>query len=85
MKYIYLVIATLFSLLLVSCNNTGGGFPQVADPPPFDYADGEDLRSRMHQLAFALQRLDNSLVTDYDERKPIQDNVVDNLQDIERI
>lgn len=86
MKYLALFVGTLFSLFMVSCAYTGdGGFPQVADPPPFDFVDGEELRSRMHQLAFALQRLDSDLYIEYDEISPNQRSVVGTLRDIERI
>ncbi|MBT5074864.1 MAG: hypothetical protein HOJ34_00280 [Kordiimonadaceae bacterium] len=57
----------------------------MADAPPFDYVDGADLRSRMHQLAFALQGLDRDLAIEYDEREPVQQSIVDTLDDIERI
>lgn len=85
MKYLCVFMGTLLCLLIASCTSDGGGFPQVADAPPFDYVDGEEMRSRMHQLAFALQNLDNSLTTDYEENPPSQDSVVDDLRDIERI
>lgn len=85
MKHLSVFMGTLLCLLLAACDSNGGAFPHVTNPPPFDYADGEELRSRMHQLAFALQRLDGSLVPEYDERPPFQQSVVDNLRDIERI
>lgn len=74
------------SLLLASCNGTyEEGFPQIANPPPFDYADGETLRSTMHSLAFALQRLDSVLlIEDYDGNLS-KDEVVDSLIEIERL
>ena len=71
--------------LLASCSSNEGAFPHATNPPPFDYADGEELRSRMHQLAFALQRLDRALADDYDEGGPDRQSVVRNLRDIERI
>lgn len=85
MKYLCALLGTLFCLLTVSCASNDGGFPQVADAPPFDFVDGEEMRSRMHQLAFSLQNLDNSLSTDYEESPPFQQSVIDNLRDIERI
>lgn len=85
MKYLSVFFGTLLCLFLVSCSNNGEGFPQVADAPPFDYVDGAELRSRMHQLAFELQRLDSSLAIEYDEGTPVQDDVVDTLRDIDRI
>ncbi|MDG1858888.1 MAG: hypothetical protein P8I94_07290 [Emcibacteraceae bacterium] len=85
MKYVSVFMGTLMCLSLVSCTNNGGGSPQFADAPPFDYVDGAELRSRMHQLAFELQRLDSSLVVDYDSHPPVQEDVIDNLRNIERI
>lgn len=87
MRYLSILFGIFTCLLLSSCtNNGGGGFPQIANPPPFDYPDGEELRSRMHQLAFSLQRLDNVLSEQYDEQnEPSQDAIVDNLRDIERV
>ncbi len=73
------------TLTLVACNGNGDSFPQMADAPPFDYVDGEELRSRMHQLAFELQRLDNSLAVDYEQNPPSQNAVVESLRSIERI
>ncbi len=72
-------------LLLGSCSSNPDGFPQIASPPPFDYADGDELRSRMHQLAFELQQLDMSLAAEYDDRPSFQQEVVSSLQNIERI
>ena len=74
--------------ILASCNGNEGSFPQIASPPPFDYVDGEELRSGMHQLAFALQRLDMALASDndgYDENPNLQRSVTETLDDIERI
>lgn len=79
----FFIIITAFALS--SCTSNDGGFPQIADAPPFDYADGEELRSRMHQLAFELQNLDRELAIEYDERQPDQSSVVDNLRNIDRI
>ena len=85
MKNISLILTLTACSLLSSCTNNSGMFPQVADAPPFDYVDGEELRSRMHQLAFELQRLDSELSSNYAEDTPIQRSVVDSLDDIERI
>jgi|TARA_R110002096_G_scaffold435548_1_gene661412 hypothetical protein len=85
MKYLCAIIGTLSCLLIAACASDDGSFPQVADAPPFDFVDGEEMRSRMHQLAFALQNLDSSLTTDYEENPPSQQSVVDELRDIERI
>ncbi len=67
--------------ILTSCNGENGeSFPQVADPPPFDYIDGEELRSGMHQLAFAMLRLDQALRDrdeDFDSIDPPGGEIVD--------
>ena len=76
----------VISSMLFACNTTDGSFfPQVASPPPFDYADGEELRSRMHQLAFSLQQLDVSLMLQDENPQNAQASVVSELRDIERI
>lgn len=87
----YKVISTILllissALVLVSCSNTNGdSFPQVASPPPFDYVDGQELRSDMHQLAFALLKLDNELGRDLEQNPPDQQDVVQTLQRIKEI
>lgn len=80
------LILLVTPLILTSCDsNNENSFPQVASPPPFDYPDGEGLRSGMHQLAFTLLRLD-AVLADENEIEPIdQGDVVDNLQRIQRI
>lgn len=86
MKFLSVIVGAILCLLLTSCTNGGAGYPQVADAPPFDYVDGAELRSRMHQLAFELQRLDAALDVEYDDQySSIQQSVVDNLRNIERI
>lgn len=78
-------LTVLFGSFLLACSGSGAGFPQIAEPPPFDYIDGQELRSRMHQLAFELQMLDLSLMTSDDSRPELQDEVLGSLRDIERI
>lgn len=91
MKTLASMVGACVCLTLAGCEtsngNSGsqGGFPQVASPPPFDYADGEDLRTGMHELAYALQRLDRALATQYDETARFHDSVMDSLNRIERI
>ena len=76
-------IFILFSLL--GCTSNSDTFPQIANPPPFDYIDGEELRSNMHRLAFELQKLDMSLVDAYVDRPSFQREIVDSIRNIERI
>jgi hypothetical protein len=68
----------------VACSN-GGGFPQIANPPPFDFIDGANLRSRMHQLAFEVQRLDIALMAGEDNNNFSQPQIVESLRNIERL
>jgi len=81
-------LGALFALLagLFACSSSGDAlFPQIASPPPFDYADGAVLRSRMHRLAFASQRLDLTLMTSDERGNSTQREVISTLRDIERI
>ncbi len=80
-----LVLAALF--VLASCTSEGNSdsFPQVASPPPFDFPDGENLRSGMHQLAFAMLRLDRELAKEEEIEQIDQREVVENLQRIKEI
>lgn len=68
-----------------ACNSNGGAFPPIANPPPFDYADGEELRSGMHQLAYELLQLDLLMVSEDNRDSRFQQNVVGVLENIERI
>lgn len=89
MKYLASMVGACLCLTLAGCettdNGNSGSFPQVANPPAFDYEDGEELRSGMHELAYALQRLDRALAADYDETPRFQQSVMDSLTRIERI
>ncbi len=85
MKYLSFWVGAVMCLMLAACESNNGSFPQVANPPAFDYADGEELRSGMHQLAYALQRLDDALAAEYDETPFFQESVIDSLDRIERI
>ncbi len=76
-------VATVFTL--AGCATDSDSFPQIANPPAFDYADGEELRSSMHQLAFELQQLDMALLDAYIDRPSFQRQIVQNIQNIERI
>jgi len=76
----------IFALAAVgACSSGSGGFPQIANPPPFDFVDGEQLRSRMHQLAFEVQRLDMALVAGEENNSFMQPAIVESLQNIERL
>ena len=82
-------VVTAAALFLQACSNGGSvnsRFPAVANPPPFDYADGEELRSGMHELAFQLQLLDQALGMESDLRDPqAQDQIINSLETIERV
>ncbi len=77
------LIAAIF--VLAGCSVNGNSFPQIANPPAFDYADGDELRSRMHQLAWELQQLDLALGSQADNNPTFRQEVIDNLSNIERI
>ncbi|MEQ8313334.1 MAG: hypothetical protein RL839_09240 [Gammaproteobacteria bacterium] len=79
------ILAVCASTLLIACNGTDSGFPQIADAPPFDLVDGEELRTNMHYLAFELQTLDRILMMGEVEDLADQDEIVTSLRNIERI
>ncbi|MEX0964367.1 MAG: hypothetical protein WDZ52_10070 [Pseudohongiellaceae bacterium] len=82
----YRGIASLFLLFaIIGCSSNSDTFPQIANPPPFDYANGEELRSGMHQLAFEIQKLDMSLLAAEIDRPSFQREIVDSIRNIERI
>ena len=83
--YTRLLVLLAAIFFLTACSVNGNAFPQIANPPAFDYADGEELRSRMHQLAWELQQLDLALVTELDNNPAFQREVTDTLSNIERI
>tara|TARA_B110000444_G_scaffold246018_1_gene267104 strand:- start:2787 stop:3239 length:453 start_codon:yes stop_codon:yes gene_type:complete len=76
-------LITVFTL--AGCSTNSASFPGIANPPAFDYADGEQLRSSMHQLAFELQQLDMALLDAYVDRPSFQRQIVSSIQSIERI
>jgi hypothetical protein len=82
-----LVLSLAFSAVatLSACSSSDDSFPRIANPPNFDFADGDELRSGMHQLAFELQKLDMSLLTADDSNPVFQQGVVTSLNNIERI
>ena len=88
-KYFFSLVA---SFVLTSCDGDnrekGDSFPQVADPPPFDYVDEDELRSGMHQLAFAMLTLDQALrdrSEDFDSFDPEDGEIVDQREVVETL
>tara|TARA_R110002167_G_scaffold281337_6_gene486730 strand:- start:892 stop:1377 length:486 start_codon:yes stop_codon:yes gene_type:complete len=77
--------AVLALAAIGACSSGNGGFPQIANPPPFDFVDGAQLRSRMHQLAFEVQRLDIALMAGEENNNFTQDAIVESLRNIERL
>ena len=78
-------LALAAMLFLTACTNSSGGFPRVASPPEFDFVDGEELRSGMHQLAFELQKLDLILLSENGNQRNDSQSIVSSLRNIERI
>ena len=60
---IVLRLILLVSVILTfsACGDTAAAIRSVTYPPDFKYVSGQQLRSRMDQLAFQLQLLDQSL------------------------
>lgn len=78
-------IAGFLLVGLSACSSSDGGFPPIANPPPFDYADGEELRDGMHQLAYELLQLDMAMISSDSQDSQFQREVVSVLENIERI
>lgn len=78
-------LAVIALAAIGACSSGNGGFPQIANPPPFDFVDGAQLRSRMHQLAFEVQRLDMALMAGEGDNSFAQPAIVESLKNIERI
>ena len=70
---------------LASCGASDAGFPPIGNPTAFDYADGDELRSTMHRLAFELQQLDLAMIGEDYRDTMFQQQIVNHLDNIERI
>jgi hypothetical protein len=73
------------SLTLVSCSGVAGALRQVTYPPGFTYVSREQLTSRMHELGYELQQLDQALGPDNQALSEQQQQVVTILNNIERV
>jgi uncharacterized membrane protein YccC len=84
-----LVVRIMLSILVVStfsaCDNTAATIRRVTYPPDFTYVSGQQLRSRMSQLAFQLQLLDEALAESNNQQQVQQQQVVSILGNIGRI
>ena len=85
-------LSTLCMMLLLSaalvisgCNDIASMARKVTYPPDFNYVSEQEFRSRMDQLAFQLQLLDNALVTINPKPSIQQEEVLDALRNIKRI
>lgn len=83
---------SLFACSLISVIVAIGGCGDVAPavrkltyPPDFQYLSGQELRTRMAELAYQLQLLDQALAPGPAEQLAQQQQVVQTLSNIERI
>lgn len=72
-------------LLLVGCNDIAATVRQVTYPPDFTYVTTDELQSRMQQLAYNLQQLDQALADETADSPELQQDVAERLRNIERI
>jgi hypothetical protein len=77
----------LFSTVLAigGCSDFAAVVRKATYPPDFKYVTGQELRSRMDQMAFQLQLLDQALAENNSERSVQQQQVLGSLRNIERI
>lgn len=80
-----LAVLVAITLALGACRDTAELIRQVTYPPDFRYVSQDELRSRMDQLAFQLQLLDEALGPRAAEPPAAQEQVVGILRNIERI
>lgn len=79
------VVLLVGSVLAMSaCSDPGAMIRKATYPPDFKYVSGQELRSRMNQLAYQVQLLDGALVESNNPAVQRQE-VLDILRDIERI
>jgi len=77
----YALVITLLS----ACSDFAGMVRQVTYPPDFNYVSTQELRSRMQQLGYELQQLEDALAAENTQRADQQRQVVRILRDIEDI
>lgn len=77
----------LFSTVLAisGCSDFAAAVRKVTYPPDFKYVTGQELRSRMDQMAFQLQLLDQALAENNTGQPAQQQQVLGSLRNIERI
>ena len=73
------------TLALSACGDFAGMVREVTYPPDFHYEGGQELRSRMHQLAYQLQLLEEALAEDDSGQTLQQQKVVGILSEMGRI
>ena len=72
-------------LAIGGCSDFAPVVREFTYPPDFKYVSGQELRSRMDQLAYQLQLLDQALVQSDSGQALQQQQVVETLRNIERI
>jgi len=82
-KSIILLLSTV--LVFSGCSDFAAVVRKVTYPPDFKYVTGEELRTRMDQMAYQLQFLDNALAENNSGQSTQQQQVLGALSNIERI
>lgn len=80
-----LSVAIAILVAVSSCAEMTPAVRHEIYPPGFDIENGQPLNSRMQQLGVELQRLDLALASPEDEPVNLQQQVIGNLTEIERI
>ena len=78
------IVLSATIMLFSGCSDFAGAVRKITYPPDFKYVTGQELRSRMEQMAFQLQLLDQAL-TGSNTGQPAQQQVLGSLRNIERI
>ena len=79
------ITLTLLAMATSACAELTPTVSHEIYPPGFDVESGQPLNSRMQQLGVALQQLDLTLASRADQPANLQQQVIGNLREIERI
>lgn len=80
-----LLLATLFAISGCGDSNIAAMIRKVTYPPDFNYVSGDKLRSKMTQMAYQVQLLDNELAGIDTEPFTQKQQVLGALRNIEKI
>jgi hypothetical protein len=85
MKESRMLLLVAVMVVISGCTNTAAMIRKATYPPDFKYVSGQELRSKMNELAFQVQVLDQALLANDDDPASRREEVLTTLRNIERI